>query len=282
MSIVLVCRRCGYAQRCAIDIRGALYSTVSGCQQRCRGCSQMLGIPDMFTGGRPGDLTLVNRDPTVIAIVANVVSEYARTGTFSVTEYDYTKLPEWARTLLDIANQHPRLASIALGVLGYLIGQMFNLGNMALDNYMNHKSALSIQDRQFQHDLDMIQIETLSQESIKDGRDPSAPAMWNELLVRVRSSYSELEYLRDGRSVTDAELQRLIANYNSDLDMLYSVLAEDRDRLASSLLGVVGSELVVDRPDMPLIEVKRQGRNSSCACGSGRKYKKCCGNPLVR
>lgn len=30
-------------------------------------------------------------------------------------------------------------------------------------------------------------------------------------------------------------------------------------------------------PQMPLIAVKKVGRNEPCQCGSGKKYKKCCG-----
>lgn len=32
-------------------------------------------------------------------------------------------------------------------------------------------------------------------------------------------------------------------------------------------------------PKSPPVEVKRVGRNEPCPCGSGKKYKKCCGGP---
>ncbi len=35
-----------------------------------------------------------------------------------------------------------------------------------------------------------------------------------------------------------------------------------------------------DEPPIPIVETKRKvGRNDPCPCGSGRKYKKCCGSP---
>ncbi len=39
-------------------------------------------------------------------------------------------------------------------------------------------------------------------------------------------------------------------------------------------------ELMPDEPPIPIVETKRKvGRNDPCPCGSGRKYKKCCGSP---
>ena len=32
----------------------------------------------------------------------------------------------------------------------------------------------------------------------------------------------------------------------------------------------------------PIINDKKIGPNELCPCGSGKKYKKCCGSPLLR
>lgn len=43
------------------------------------------------------------------------------------------------------------------------------------------------------------------------------------------------------------------------------------------------SEPVADEPPIPIVETKpRVGRNDPCPCGSGRKYKKCCGSTSAR
>jgi len=34
-------------------------------------------------------------------------------------------------------------------------------------------------------------------------------------------------------------------------------------------------------PRMPIKKQKKIGRNDPCPCGSGKKYKKCCGRGLV-
>ncbi len=281
MSVVLICRQCGYAQRCFFDIHGSAYAIVSGCTQQCRGCGRMLGVPDMHTTGA-GQLTLINRDPAVVAIVANVVSQFARTGTFSVTEYEYDRLPQWAKALLDIARNHPKLSGVALAALGFLMGQMIDLGHMALDNHMSHKSALLLQDRQFQHELDILVAANQPGNIVRPPLGSRVPELWTELLNRVRVSYSKLDGLRDGREVSDSELQQYIDNYNNDLDFLYRVLAEDRHRLGLLPSAHVEPDLSGLSLEPPLVEVKRQGRNSPCKCGSGRKFKKCCGVPQVR
>ncbi len=56
------------------------------------------------------------------------------------------------------------------------------------------------------------------------------------------------------------------------------------DRQAKDMVnaGIVQpeSEPVDDEPPIPIVETKpRVGRNEPCPCGSGRKYKKCCGSP---
>ncbi len=43
------------------------------------------------------------------------------------------------------------------------------------------------------------------------------------------------------------------------------------------------SEPMADEPPIPIVETKpRVGRNEPCPCGSGRKYKKCCGSPTKK
>jgi uncharacterized protein YecA (UPF0149 family) len=33
----------------------------------------------------------------------------------------------------------------------------------------------------------------------------------------------------------------------------------------------------VDQPGQPVVKPPKTGRNDPCPCGSGKKYKKCCG-----
>jgi len=60
-------------------------------------------------------------------------------------------------------------------------------------------------------------------------------------------------------------------------------ICKERHRILRRLYSlyrerVVPSELPkVPLPEMPLLSNRKVGRNESCPCGSGLKYKKCCG-----
>ena len=64
-----------------------------------------------------------------------------------------------------------------------------------------------------------------------------------------------------------------------------AMAAELAERAFASLCGVVGHMAILYRPhpDKPQIKlpatrsVPKVGRNDACPCGSGKKYKQCCG-----
>jgi uncharacterized protein YchJ len=53
----------------------------------------------------------------------------------------------------------------------------------------------------------------------------------------------------------------------------------DKDRKKRSKFPNKGYSKIanVPKPSNPAVKVEKIGRNDPCSCGSGKKYKKCCG-----
>jgi preprotein translocase subunit SecA len=63
------------------------------------------------------------------------------------------------------------------------------------------------------------------------------------------------------------------AAQNSVMDLTRNIQRKKEKELAA--LQFVGGE--ASAPKQPVLATKKAGRNDPCPCGSGKKYKKCCG-----
>jgi preprotein translocase subunit SecA len=72
---------------------------------------------------------------------------------------------------------------------------------------------------------------------------------------------------------TDQRQVEMKAAQNSVLDFTRNIHRKKEKELAD--LQFVGGGTSVKKA--PVIAAKKAGRNDPCPCGSGKKYKKCCG-----
>lgn len=87
-----------------------------------------------------------------------------------------------------------------------------------------------------------------------------------------------IEYKLEGYEM----FQEMITNIQADtLRGIYSMKIEaeapKREKVAEPIRATHGNE---ERPKEPVVKGPKIGRNDPCPCGSGRKYKKCCGSNL--
>jgi len=101
-------------------------------------------------------------------------------------------------------------------------------------------------------------VTSWSEEIISKGMDPANWSMGKSFTMKAEA---------DGVDITDKQsMQQYIAQYN--LKML------QENRMAKS----IEDESFGYEPPIPISEIPaRVGRNEPCPCGSGKKYKKCCG-----
>ncbi len=74
--------------------------------------------------------------------------------------------------------------------------------------------------------------------------------------------------------------QGMIANIQEDIaKLMFRVNIATEARPESHLEGAkeVHGEEAVEEPKKPYVNHDTTGRNDLCPCGSGKKYKKCCG-----
>jgi len=96
------------------------------------------------------------------------------------------------------------------------------------------------------------------------------------LLKRVEAKYPNFMKVVNKIFETDMTFDELLEKYKSQYlkEKIYSsttVLYESKT--FSKTLGYIE-----DEEAKPKIDAKNVGRNDSCPCGSGKKYKKCCGS----
>jgi len=69
----------------------------------------------------------------------------------------------------------------------------------------------------------------------------------------------------------------------TDSTALKAYMAQQQTELLARRAPMDASEPMDYRPPVPIVEHSPKiGRNDPCPCGSGKKYKKCCGNPAAR
>jgi uncharacterized protein len=104
------------------------------------------------------------------------------------------------------------------------------------------------------------------------------PAAWTDLLARAdRETTACVKLLRD-----------LHAVYIGESDLSHEEISQLDEEAPDMIPNCVAAILHQSRPELiqaepanlpgqPFRSVPRAGRNDQCSCGSGRKYKQCCG-----
>ena len=113
--------------------------------------------------------------------------------------------------------------------------------------------------------------------------------IWNELVFTSTYLYPE-EVLDD---IKQAFKDGLIDGMYIDFEFVEDVLADGKDKALEDLRTGSGYWFIQDtvsemewwacfEPALPrptILDKKKVGRNEPCPCGSGKKYKRCCGRP---
>jgi preprotein translocase subunit SecA len=121
----------------------------------------------------------------------------------------------------------------------------------------------------FQDMMDRIEDETIRwlffMQRVEDPGVPNVPhpELWSE---------EEEEEDQEPVMAVASEQQRQAAQ-NSVLDLTRTIQRKKEKEMAA--LQFVGGE--ASGPKRPVLAEKKAGRNDPCPCGSGKKYKKCCG-----
>ena len=87
------------------------------------------------------------------------------------------------------------------------------------------------------------------------------------------TSISAVALLLCSQAIGVATEQQRQAAQNSVLDLTRTIQRKKEKELAA--LQFVGGE--ASAPKQPVLAKEKVGRNDPCPCGSGKKYKKCCG-----
>ena len=99
------------------------------------------------------------------------------------------------------------------------------------------------------------------------------------LIKRVAAKHDNFEKVVNAVLGTDLTLDEMLQKYKSrylEKKIVSSTTVLYRSEAFSSTLGIIE-----DHENRPHIEVDHKiGRNDPCPCGSGKKYKKCCGAAL--
>lgn len=84
-------------------------------------------------------------------------------------------------------------------------------------------------------------------------------------------------------AVSDAQITYLPADYNAEVEDMEPITAGERVQLIDSLAVAVGGVYQffnTARGSATVLGAPKPGRNQPCPCGSGKKWKRCCANPV--
>lgn len=102
------------------------------------------------------------------------------------------------------------------------------------------------------------------------------------LIKRIAAKHENFMPIINGLYKTNYTLDELLEKYKShylEQKIYSSTTVLYRSKAFSSTLGII--EENEDKPQLPQgIDVSKIGRNDPCPCGSGKKFKKCCGANL--
>lgn len=196
---LLICKNCGFITPSGFSFGGkASHVSVVDCIQVCNGCRKPLAHPDMFING--GSVHLVNRDPEVVAILANVVEAVRRGDQITITEVEYHKLPLWARKLIDSVRHNAALTVIVIPILIWMINRGMDIAEIRTEKNLELRNAIEIQDREFEHDRKMQSAEHDFQREILG----SKPEQVSKAVVG-----KQLDDIQDGLELNDSDRHKL-------------------------------------------------------------------------
>lgn len=102
------------------------------------------------------------------------------------------------------------------------------------------------------------------------------------LIKRVAKKHKNFLPVINGLYKTDYTLKELLEKYKSrylEQKIFSSTTVLYKSKAFASTLGLIEEE--VEKPKLPEgIDISKIGRNDPCPCGSGKKFKKCCGANL--
>ena len=102
------------------------------------------------------------------------------------------------------------------------------------------------------------------------------------LIKRVAKKHKNFLPIINGLYKTDYTLKELLEKYKSrylEQKIFSSTTVLYKSKAFASTLGLIEEE--VEKPKLPEgIDISKIGRNDPCPCGSGKKFKKCCGANL--
>jgi len=153
MQPLLLCKKCGYVSFSAFGSSGAGSFSVVSCAQSCGGCGTTMAHPDMF--GHGGHIHMVNRDPNVISILANIADSVHRGEPFEVTELEYGMLPDWAKRLVDLARHNGALAALVITSVVWMLNRGCDLVEVSHEKNLELRNNVILQGGQFDHDSEI-------------------------------------------------------------------------------------------------------------------------------
>lgn len=102
------------------------------------------------------------------------------------------------------------------------------------------------------------------------------------LIKRAAKKHKNFLPIINGLDKTDYTLKELLEKYKSrylEQKIFSSTTVLYKSKAFASTLGLIEEE--VEKPKLPEgIDISKIGRNDPCPCGSGKKFKKCCGANL--
>lgn len=101
------------------------------------------------------------------------------------------------------------------------------------------------------------------------------------IIKRIAERNEKFMAVVNGLLGTDFDLDGLLKQYKSrylENKIFSSTTVLYKSKAFSKTLGIIEEE--IGRPELEGIDLSKIGRNDPCPCGSGKKFKKCCGANL--
>lgn len=98
----------------------------------------------------------------------------------------------------------------------------------------------------------------------------------NTILERVSAKYPTFMETINGLLETNYSFEELIEKYKSDY-LNYTLYSSATVLFCSGAFSEVFDIMSTPKPEKPATPAQKVGRNDPCPCGSGKKYKNCCG-----
>lgn len=98
----------------------------------------------------------------------------------------------------------------------------------------------------------------------------------SSILEKVNAKYSNFMDVINKTMETNLTFEELLNEYKSDF-LGKTVYSSATVLYCSSAFSAMFDVISEEKPEQPAIPTKKVGRNEPCPCGSGKKYKNCCG-----